>query len=154
MARGDALWIKRPAIIVDGNLGLTSVSRKSSFREFIWNTISSERNRISVTSIKKSTGWTDYDGLNTLYTLPNGRHVLYNDNPDKGTYSLFYEHADDCCADRFKEWYFSRKAAGKPVTLAEKQQMMKQQAVRTFHPFISASSDLTGISDGDDDINL
>ena len=115
MRRGDSYWIQNPELIIDGNLARKDVCSNDDFRNFVWHTVLAEKERIESISVNQLAAWTQVDGINTLYFLPNGNKVLFNDDVDRGSCTLYYESMDDCHAERFKQWYNARKAAGKPV---------------------------------------
>lgn len=125
MARlGDSYWIKHPKMVIDGNLARKDVCNDDKFRKFVWFTIQKEKERLdSIQGIDKSSAWTEADGINTLYFLPNGHRVLYNNDLERGTSSISYEDINDCQAERFKEWFKSRVAQGKPVTVSNRKIM-------------------------------
>ena len=117
MARlGDRYWIQKPQLVIDGNLARKDICSNDDFRKFVWFTIQQEKERLdAIQGIDKTSAWTESDGINTLYFLPNGHRVLYNNDLERGTSSISYEDINDCKAERFKEWFKARLAKGKPV---------------------------------------
>lgn len=121
---GDKYWIQKPKLVIDGNLARKDVCSDDKFRRFVWDTIEQERSRLdAMQGVDKTSAWTEFDGINTLYFLPNGHRVLYNNDVERGTCSLSYEDATDCKADKFKQWFKTRVAAGQPVTVPIKKVM-------------------------------
>ncbi|MBO5435123.1 hypothetical protein J6A31_04805 [bacterium] len=104
MVDSKNLWLKESEFRIQTGLVSSSTGADKYERDMVYNSLRKELSRIKAISINVVSGWTEYSGYNTVYTLSNGHKVVHNDNHDYGTETLFYEKRDDCKAEDYKKW--------------------------------------------------